>query len=184
MINSFSKTQNILVNPNLSVELVQNIVKYLFREVVIFQHNIDDNRSFKMFTSQLCVIGLCKQVEISQVFGISRASMIRNVKKLKKHGPTAFYQIPKRNGKGGTVVTQEVQKRAEEFLLLGWTQQMVAEKLNINVSTLAKAIKQGRIHSHPKDSETPKKGRGSRETSSNLIGNANDIGKPTRKIYL
>ena len=184
MINYFSKTDYNLVNSNLSVELMQNVVKYFFREVVIFQHHIDDNCSFKMFTSQLCVIGLCKQVEICRVFGISKASMIRNVKKLRKNGPTAFYQIPKRNGRGGTVITEEVQKIAEEFLLHGWTQQMVAEKLNINVSTLAKAVKQGRIYSPPKDSRKPKKGRGSREISTNLIGNANYIGKHMRKIFI
>jgi len=184
MINYFSKSEYSLVNSNLSVELMQNVVKYFYREVVIFQHHIDDNRSFKMFTSQLCVIGLCRQVEICRVLGISKSSMIRNVKKLKKNGPSAFYQIPKRTGRGGTVITEEVQKKAEEFLLHGWTQQMVAEKLDINVSTLAKAIQQGRIYAHPKASRKPKNGRGSREISTNLIGNANYIGKHTRKIFI
>jgi len=164
------------------------MVRYVLNEVVIFQHHIDDNRSFKMFASQLCVSGLCKQAEICRVFGISKSSVIRNVKKLKKDGPEAFYKAPKRNGREGTVITKAVQKKAEEFLLLGWTQQIVAEKLSINVSTLAKAVKQGRIYSRPiysrpKDSKKLEKGRGSRDKNSNLIGNADYNGTHARKIF-
>lgn len=110
--------------------------------------------------------------------------MKRNVRKLKKNGPETFYREPNRKGRCSTVITNEVKNQAERLLLLDWSQVMIAEKLNIYSSTLSKAINQGRIHSVSSRSKRPKKGKGSRGKSSNIIGNKHFEGKHPRKVYV
>ncbi len=62
----------------------------------VFSHGETDLKSFRMFTSQLTVSGVCRQVDIVRAFGISVISMKRWVKKYREEGPELFFKTPHR----------------------------------------------------------------------------------------
>jgi transposase len=86
---------------------------------------------------------MCKQVEIVDAFGVSKNSVSRSVKRYGREGPEAFFKA--RRGRGGSVLTDEVQANAQELLNLGKSKREVAEKLGIKYDTLRKAVSQGRL---------------------------------------
>ena len=183
MITMFiQKSESIQVNSDLSIECRRDIVKYCHKGVIIFQHNIDDFCSFKMFVSQLYIIGICKQVELCRALKISQATMKRYVKKLQKSGPKSFYQ--ERKQREASVITEKVKKQTEDLLLQGWSPKMIAKKLNIKANTLAKSINQGRIDEHPKPLKRTVRSRHSRERDSNIVGYTNYEGNCIRRIYI
>ncbi len=109
----------------------------------VFFHQEKDRRSFRMFTAQLVCQGMCKQVEIIHAFGVSKNSVSRSVKMYQQEGPEAFFKA--RRGRGGSVLTDEVQTHAQELLNLGKSKREVAEELGIKYDTLRKAVSQGRL---------------------------------------
>ncbi len=109
----------------------------------IFQHPQSDQRSFRMFTAQLCCQGMCKQAEIIKAFGVSKKSVLRSVAKYRQEGINGFYKH--RKGRGATVMTEAVIVQAQELLDLGHSRFEVAEKLSINPDTLRKSIEKGAL---------------------------------------
>jgi len=109
----------------------------------VFQHARNDRRSFRMFTAQACCLGRCTQAQIMAVFGVSKNSVLRSVKKYREEGMEGFYQ--RRPGRGGAVVTPGVAAEAERLLLAGYTPSETARELGILPDTLGKAIQQGRV---------------------------------------
>ena len=178
----FHKSESIQVNSDLSIECRRGIVKYCHKEVIIFQHNIDDFCSFKMFVSELYIIGICKQVELCRALKISQTTMKRYVKKFQKSGLKSFYKERKQTE--GSVITEKVKKQTENLLLQGWSPKMIAKKLNIKADTLAKSIKQGRIDVQPKLLKRTDRSRRSRKIDSNIVGYANYKGNCIRRIYI
>jgi transposase len=109
----------------------------------VFQHPEDDQKSFRMFTAQLCVQGACSQAQIIRVFGVSKNSVLRNVAKYRKDGIDGFYRS--RKGRGASVMTAEVTARAQNLLDSGNTRKEAAKELDIKYDTLRKAIDRGRL---------------------------------------
>ena len=56
----------------------------------IFSHAQDDNRSFKLITSQLICQRSCRQVDITKAFGVAVITVKRAVKKFREGGTAAF----------------------------------------------------------------------------------------------
>jgi hypothetical protein len=110
----------------------------------VFSHGEQDRKSFRMFTAQLICQGLCKQSDIIRVFGVSRSSVKRSVKKYETGGIQSFF-APRAKRSGGTVLNQDVLAKAQEWLNLGQSRQEVAKQLGIKYDTLRKAINQGRL---------------------------------------
>lgn len=110
----------------------------------VFSHSEQDRKSFRMFTAQLICQGLCKQSDIIRVFGVSRSSVKRSVKKYETGGIPAFF-APKTRRTGGTVLNKDVMAKAQERLNLGQSRQEVAKQLGIKYDTLRKALNQGRL---------------------------------------
>lgn len=110
----------------------------------MFSHSEQDRKSFRMFTAQLVCKGLCKQSDIMRVFGVSRSSVKRSVKKYETGGIPVFF-APKARRSGGTVLNQDVMAKAQECFNLGQSRQEVAKQLGIKYDTLRKAINQGRL---------------------------------------
>lgn len=50
----------------------------------VFCHAEEDEKSFRMFTSQLVVNGNCRQVNIVRAFGVTAISVKRSVKKYRE----------------------------------------------------------------------------------------------------
>ena len=109
----------------------------------VFFHRDDDLCSFRMFTAQLVSQGGCKQSEIIRAFGVSKNSVSRSVKKHERGGPHIFF-VP-RQGRGATVLVDDVKARAQQMLNLGESRQEVAQQLGIKYDTLRKAIVDGRL---------------------------------------
>ena len=64
----------------------------------IFEHAEGDLKSFRMFTAQLCVQGACQEAEIMRVFGASKSSVVRSVKKYREDGVEGFYPTFRTSG--------------------------------------------------------------------------------------
>jgi transposase len=114
----------------------------------VFSHDEDDLKSFRMFTSQLVVNGICQQMEIVRAFGISAISMKRYVKKYRKGGTAAFYE--QRRKPKPRVLTAEVIEQAQDLLQQGEARSAVATRLGLKVDTLGKAVRAGRLVEPPK----------------------------------
>ena len=109
----------------------------------VFRHPEADRRSFRMFTAQLICQGACRQSDVVRAFGVSANSVKRSVKKYRAEGIASFFQP--RAVRGGTVLTDEVTRHAQELLDRGRSRREVAEELGVKGDTLRKAIQQGRL---------------------------------------
>ena len=117
----------------------------------VFSHPEADRRSFRMFTAQLVCQGTCREVEVIRVFGVSKNSIKRSVKKYRKEGVEGFFRPRKK--RGATVLTAEVAAEAQQLLNAGRSRREVAAELVIKYDTLRKAIQQGRLQEPAKPVE-------------------------------
>jgi len=109
----------------------------------VFQHREGDLRSFRMFTAQLCVQGVCKQADIIRAIGVSKSSVLRSVKKYRQEGVQGFYKT--RRSRGAPVMTRQVIQEAQQLFQEGYSKAEVARELGVPYDTLRKAIDQGRL---------------------------------------
>ncbi len=131
------------INGILSFVKRDGAIWYFHGCMPVFTHGDKDYQSFSMYTSQLVVLGKCKQVEIVKAFGVSSISVKRHVKKYREGGPGIFFQ--KRNGRKATVLTKERLYEAQEMLNKGKSREDVSESLGIKSDTLYRAINTGRL---------------------------------------
>ncbi|NJN05408.1 MAG: helix-turn-helix domain-containing protein [Rhodobacteraceae bacterium] len=131
------------LNDRISVVRENGEWTYFCGVAPIFRHGEEDRRSFRMFTAQLLVQGVCRQSDIVRAFGVSTNSVKRSVKKYREAGIAGFYQPRKR--RAATVMTADVTARAQEQLSGGCSRRQVADQLGVPYDTLRKAINQGRL---------------------------------------
>lgn len=138
------------INQKISYEKSEdhNIYYYMYCQPFGF-HPIDNNREFKILTSQLIVNGHCKNIEIVKAFGVSEISVKRNVKKLRTEGIEGFYK-PLKTRKGGTIMTSDVIIEAQQMLDEGESRSDVALKLSLKINTLSKAVQSGKLIEYKK----------------------------------
>jgi transposase len=118
---------------------------YFYSTHPIYTHPADDHRMFRLVTSQLIDSGACRNVDIINTFGVSKSSVIRNLKKLRNEGYESFFK--KRKGRrGGSVLKPDVLEKAQILLDQGNLKQEVAEELGVKYDTLRKAVSDGRLH--------------------------------------
>ena len=127
----------------LSFERREGMIYYFHGGFPIFCHAEQDQKSFRMFTSQLVVNGNCKQVDIVRAFGVSAISLKRYVKKYREGGLAAFFQ-PQRVRRPH-VLTPEVLQEAQSLLNEGVSRCEAAKKLGVKSDTFSKAIRSGRL---------------------------------------
>ncbi|MDQ2899894.1 MAG: hypothetical protein M3Y07_08855, partial [Acidobacteriota bacterium] len=58
------------INSRIAVQQEAGVVWYIHRHLLVFQHEEQDVRSFRMFTSQMIVGGTVKPKEIVKAFGV------------------------------------------------------------------------------------------------------------------
>ena len=121
-----------------------NKIFYFYGSVSVFSHDESDNASFKFITSQLYLNGHVKQTSIVKTFGVTSISVKRAVKQLREKGQQAFYKVKK--GRCSHVLTPNVFIKVQNNIDKGLNPNQISKKLEINVSTIRKAIKKGRIH--------------------------------------
>ncbi len=131
------------INEILSTVKREGTVWYFHGCMPVFSHDEKDYRSFNMYTSQLVVIGQCKQVDIIKAFGVSAISVKRHVKKFREGGPGVFFQP--RSARKTSVLTPEVLRCAQEMLNERKSCHEVSEDLCIKPDTLYRAIHAGKL---------------------------------------
>src|SRR5207237_3106327 len=72
-------------------------VVYFYGHLPVFQHEADDVRSFRLFTSQLIQQGTASQSDIVQAFGVPLITVKRYAKLLRQEGAQAFFAPRKRS---------------------------------------------------------------------------------------
>ncbi len=131
------------INEILSFKKHEGKVWYFHGCMPVFSHGEKDHDSFNMYTSQLVVLGQCKQVEIVKAFGVSPISVKRHVRRYRECGTGIFYK--ERSVRKFTVLTPEVLARTQELLNEGKSRYEVSECLSIKPDTLYRAIRSGRL---------------------------------------
>ena len=121
---------------------------YFLSTYPIYTHHKNDQRMFRLVTSQLIDSGACRQIDIIEIFGISKSNAIRSLNKLRSGGAEAFF-VQRRGRRGGNVFTAEVLEKAQQLLDRGYTRSEAGEELGIKYDTLRKAINDGRLIENP-----------------------------------
>ena len=132
------------INNRIAVEVEDGRVCYLYGHLPVFQHDKEDVRSFRMFTSQMIVNGTVKPREIVEAFGVPMVTVKRYVKVYRDRGTKGFYE-PQPRHSSASVLKGEVLERAQQFLDEGQSVPEVAKQLNVLGNTLHKAIRAGRL---------------------------------------
>lgn len=127
-----------------SYEMRDGTVFYFCGSFPVFSHDEDDDRSFKLVTSQLINNGLCRNIEIQKAFGVTKVSVSRNLKRFREGGSGAFFTP--RKTRGASVMTPEILQECQELLDDGVGRAEVANRLGIKKDTLRKAIEAGKLY--------------------------------------
>jgi len=132
------------INDYLAYAKEDGKIWYFNATMPIFSHPEECKASFRMFTSQLCVNGNCRQVDIVNTFGVTSISVKRSVKKYRDGGPEAFY-TKKRPVRNPRVFTPEILEKARDMLGAGKSRSEISDELGIKPDTLYRAIKSGKL---------------------------------------
>jgi transposase-like protein len=133
-----------LINANLGFIKKDNTITYIYGNLPVFSHDVDDLKSFRMITSQLYVNGSATQAEICRAFGVSRISVKRSVKLYREKGVAGFYAPPRR--RGPAVLTPEVLEKVQQHFDQGMSIPETARELSLKADTLRKAVQAGKLH--------------------------------------
>ena len=110
----------------------------------IYIHSSGDKRMFHIVTSMLIDSGACRHMDITKAFGVSKSSVNRALKKLRKEGVEGFFKR-KPGGRKGTILTPNVLMQAQDLLDRGFTRYEAALELEVQLDTFRKAISDGRL---------------------------------------
>ena len=139
----FPKGSNI-INERLSFEVRDGFVTYFNFMTPIHRHPVEDNKSFRMITSDFCALGVSRPCEIIKAFGVNKRTVLRDLELFRTEGASGFFKTVKRGGP--TIITEDIKPEIERLLAGGNTIKEVACELEINFETLRKAIQRGTIH--------------------------------------
>ncbi len=131
------------INALIAFEKRDRNITYFNGHMVVFSHEENDIKTFRMITAQFCVQGVARQVEIQQAFGVPAITVKRAVKLYREHGPKGFYQ-PRRM-RGPAVLTEDVLAQVQSRLNSGKSIPDIARELELKADTLRKAVNAGRL---------------------------------------
>jgi hypothetical protein len=100
--------------------------------------------------SQLIGDRTVHQGDIVEAFQVPLATVKRYIKVHRDCGAEGFFRQPRR--RGATVLTAEMQQRAQQLLDEGKSVPELAVETKVKANTLHKAIRAGRLHSIKKKS--------------------------------
>jgi transposase-like protein len=136
------------ITSELAFERKDGQITYFNGHMPVFTHAEKDIATFRMITSQFCVSGYAKQCDIIRAFGVTSISLKRSVKLYRQKGTKGFYTP--RVTRGAAVLVDSVVAQIEELLAGGDSEAEVAQKLDLKLNTLQKAIRDGRIRAPAK----------------------------------
>jgi hypothetical protein len=136
------------ITNELAFEKRDGKIAYFNGHMPVFAHAEDDIATFRMITSQFCENGYTKQSDIIRAFGVTSISVKRAVKLYRERGTKGFYSP--RATRGSAVLTASVVAEIERLLVEGASLGEVAQKLELKLNTLQKAVSAGRIRTAAK----------------------------------
>lgn len=148
----------------------------------VYIHSAGDSRMFHIVTSMLIDSGACRHKDIIKVFGVSKSSVNRALKKLRKGGVEAFFQR-KPGGRKGTVLSPEVLVQAQALLDRGLTRHEVALEFDVRLDTFRKAIKDGRLREGAAAQEACVEGTSKTTRNAADASAANALGTACTRIW-
>ena len=137
------------INSRIAVQQEAGVVWYIHGHLPVFQHEEQDVRSFRMFTSQMIAGGTAKPKEIVKAFSVPMVTVKRYVKLYREHGAKGFYEAKPRHS-SASVLKGEVVEQAQRLLDEGRSVPEVAGELKVLGNTLHKAIRAGRLRGQKK----------------------------------
>jgi transposase len=132
------------INSRIAVQKESGRVFYLHGHLPVFQHEEQDVRSFRMFTSQMIAGGTVKPKEIVKTFGVPMITVKRYMKLYRDEGTKGFYETKLRHS-SASVLKGPVLEQAQQLLDQGRSMPDVAAELNVLANTLHKAVRAGRL---------------------------------------
>src|ERR1039458_1246450 len=132
------------INSQIAVQKEAGRVFYLHGHLPVFQHEEQDVRSFRMFTSQMIAGGTVKPKEIVKTFGVPMVTVKRYVKVYRDHGSKGFYASQPRHS-SASVLKGPVLEQAQQLLDGARSVPEEAAGLNVLPNTLHKATHAGRL---------------------------------------
>jgi transposase-like protein len=132
------------ITNDLAFQKENGMVVYFSGHLPVFQHDEKDLKSFRMYTSQLIANGTVRQRDIVRAFGVPLATVKRYMQVHRQGGTEGFFRQPRR--RGPTVLTAEVQQRAQALLDEGKSVPEASREIGVAGNTLHKAIRAGRLH--------------------------------------
>jgi transposase len=164
------------------------IVYYTIAQMRFFLHHENDIKSFRFITSQLVICGTLKQIEISNIFGVSYSSVKRSVKRLKEVGNRNFFYKQVKKFRSPHVLTPEKASKAQKLLCKGYNTSEVAKKIKIKPDTIRKAIQLGKLcrgrYQNEKLKSGLKKSLASKKQKMKELKKINITKYATKKVYL
>jgi transposase-like protein len=139
-----------LINQNIGFLRQGATITYVYGNLPVFTHDIDDMPSFRMFTSQLYINGSASQAEICRAFGVSKISVLRSVKLYREKGMAGFFAP--RICRGAAVLTPLVLELVQEGLNADQPIPEIAGALGLKADTLHKAVRSGKLRRPKKKS--------------------------------
>ena len=131
------------LNNSIGFQNLHGRVSYFYGHLPVFQHEVGDVQSFRLFTSQLIVQGTASQREIVEAFGVPLITVKRYVKVLREEGSKGFFAERKR--RSSPVLTAEMRSRVQGLLDEGQNVPDIARETEVLADTLRKAIHAGRL---------------------------------------
>ena len=144
------------INSRIAVQKEAGKVFYIHGHLPVFQHEEQDVRSFRMFTSQMIESGTVEPKEIVKTFGVPMITVKRYMKLYREHGSKGFYEAKPRHS-SASVLKGEVLERAQQLLDEGGSVPDVAAELDVLTNTLHKAIRAGRLRGCQKKTRAPQR---------------------------
>ena len=142
------------INSEIAVQKEAGRVCYIHGHLPVFQHEEQDVRSFRMFTSQMIVSGTVKPKEVVKTFGVPMGTVKRYTRVYREHGAKGFYEAKPRHS-SASVLKAEVLEQAQQLLDEGRSVPEVAEVVQVLANTLHKAIRAGRLRGFQKKAGAP-----------------------------
>src|SRR5258708_21954994 len=137
------------LNSRITVESEAGRVCYINGHLRVFQHEEQDVRSFRMFTSHMIVSGTVKPKEIVKTFGVPMVTVKRYMKLYRDSGAKGFYEAKPQHS-SASVLKGEVLEQAQRLLDDGRSVPEVAAALQGLANTLHKAIRARRLRASQK----------------------------------
>jgi len=131
------------ISNSLSFKKENGAITYFNCTMPVFTHDETDMKTFRMITSQFHLNGHATQAEIARAFGVTLISVKRSVKLYREKGIKGFYE--QRNGRGASVLTEEVLAKIQLLLNDGIAVKDIALQMDIKKDTIRKAIQANRL---------------------------------------